>query len=283
MIKSKYKKESKLTFEIEPLTRVEALREGNKLKEDGKSNIVLYNQNDKTYSVFDKKHYDYLMDSNEVDMSQWKEIKQFEAPEENPDQGTEIVQKEPAPESNDNLDIDLNEPESSADNTSNITSDEITDEELNDENIEEENPEESEEDMNVEYNKTTPDEMEEIIKKENYNRRLNEEKIEIFTGSHYMNSERNKEAFNLLNEKLLSTDNPYYDLFNSERLYLDDTNGFISIQSNNSQNELYDFGVKGLANYIKSLLKYPVPIYIGGYYFESNRINNKKFYRRKIK
>ena len=171
MIKSKYKKESKLTFEIEPLTRVEALREGNKLKEDGKSNIVLYNQNDKTYSVFDKKHYDYLMDSNEVDMSQWKEIKQFEAPEENPDQGSEIVQKEPDSESNDNLNIDLNEPESSADNTSNITSDETTDEELNDENIEEENPEESEEDMNVEYNKTTPDEMEEIIKKENYNRR----------------------------------------------------------------------------------------------------------------
>jgi hypothetical protein len=173
MIESNYKKESKLTFEIEPLTRVEALREGNKLKDSGESNIVLYNQNDKTYSVFNKDHYDYLMNSGEVDMKNWKEIKEFEASEVQSDKGVEVVQKEPTPESNDNLDIEFNEPV--INNVSDEVSEEFIDDELtDDENIDKNNLEEGEEDMDVEYNKTTPDEMEEIIKKENYNRKLNE-------------------------------------------------------------------------------------------------------------
>jgi hypothetical protein len=54
--------------------------------------------------------------------------------------------------------------------------------------------------------------------------------IKIYTGSHYLNKERNRQAFKELNSLLLSSENPYQGLFQTENLILDDTDGFVSIQ-----------------------------------------------------
>lgn len=53
--------------------------------------------------------------------------------------------------------------------------------------------------------------------------------IKIYTGSHYLNKERNRQAFKELNTLLLSNKNPHQELFQTEELFLDDTDGFISI------------------------------------------------------
>ena len=53
--------------------------------------------------------------------------------------------------------------------------------------------------------------------------------IKIYTSSHYLNKERNRQAFKELNTLLLGSKNPYQKVFQTEELVLDDTDGFISI------------------------------------------------------
>ncbi len=72
----------------------------------------------------------------------------------------------------------------------------------------------------------------------------------IYTGSHCQNSINNREAFSKINDLLLDKKNPYYDIFNEEKLFLDDTNGFLSIIQSSG---LYNFSEKiceGIYEYI---------------------------------
>ena len=56
-------------------------------------------------------------------------------------------------------------------------------------------------------------------------------KVTIHTGSHYKNTERNREARKELSKLLFSENNPLQEEFNRERLILDDTDGLISVIS----------------------------------------------------
>jgi hypothetical protein len=175
MIKRKKINESKLTFEIEPLTRIEALREANKLKNDGQSTIVVYNENDGTYSVFKQEHYDYLVDNGDVDMSKFKKIKGFEAEEDSKESDTKVVSNQPDENNEEPIDIELNEPSIPVDGNEPLPEETVEDE-LNDDennlNVEYNNTDEN--NLNVEYNNTDEEEMEDEIKKENYQREFSQ-------------------------------------------------------------------------------------------------------------
>jgi len=92
--------------------------------------------------------------------------------------------------------------------------------------------------------------------------------IEIFTGTNSSNKERNNESFEKLNDLLLSEKNPYYDLFNQENLYLDDTDGFIGIIDNAEEEDFDYVDMMKLNNFIRDHLKNDVNVVIGTYYFE---------------
>ena len=79
--------------------------------------------------------------------------------------------------------------------------------------------------------------------------------ITIGNSSHTTQEQRNREAFDLLNEKLISdTNNPLYDDFQSENLFLDDTNGFISIVSNHITYEPNSDKERDFLQYLKTFL-----------------------------
>jgi hypothetical protein len=87
------------------------------------------------------------------------------------------------------------------------------------------------------------------------------EKILIKTGSHYSNAEWNKSQHKRINDILFNEEkNPFYRIFNEERLYLDDTNGFISLVQTNYE----DFSKKAprIARYILQHVEFDGPSYI---------------------
>tara|TARA_R110001606_G_C14892706_1_gene592918 strand:+ start:177 stop:476 length:300 start_codon:yes stop_codon:yes gene_type:complete len=54
-------------------------------------------------------------------------------------------------------------------------------------------------------------------------------KLEILTGSHFSNKKHNLNLSEEINDILLSKKNPLSKKFNEEQLFLDDTDGFISV------------------------------------------------------
>lgn len=105
---------------------------------------------------------------------------------------------------------------------------------------------------------------------ENFNHEDNEQ-IEIRTGSHFRNKELNKEQFPILNSMLLSEENPEYDLFNTETLYLDDTDGLISIVKSSTHHDITEEQASRINDFIRTKLKDNgdgVWIYIDSYLFK---------------
>jgi len=88
--------------------------------------------------------------------------------------------------------------------------------------------------------------------------------ITIGNSSHYTQEETNNKAFNLLNEKLTSDkSNPLYNEFQEEKLYLDDTNGFVSIVGSVYDDyEPSDKKIKDFKEYLKGFLSMDSNIYI---------------------
>ena len=88
--------------------------------------------------------------------------------------------------------------------------------------------------------------------------------ITIGNSSHYTQEEENKKAFDLLNEKLISDkSNPLYNEFQEEKLYLDDTNGFVSIVGSVYDDyEPSDKKIKEFKEYLKGFLSMDSNIYI---------------------
>lgn len=100
---------------------------------------------------------------------------------------------------------------------------------------------------------------------------LNENKIEIYTGSHPKGDEINKKAFKKLNALLLSDKNPFQDMFQTEYLYLDDTNGFVSIVHSSHMDEHISYeDAKKLNQWIRKQItnSNDVYVYIGDYVFK---------------
>jgi len=85
-------------------------------------------------------------------------------------------------------------------------------------------------------------------------------KILIKTGSHYSNAEWNKSQRKRINDILFDKRNPFYKVFDKERLYLDDTNGFISLVQTNYE----DFSKKAsrISRYILQHVEFDGPSYI---------------------
>jgi hypothetical protein len=85
------------------------------------------------------------------------------------------------------------------------------------------------------------------------------EKILIKTGSH-SNTEWNKAQRKRINDILFDEKNPFYKVFDEERLYLDDTNGFISLVQTNYE----DFSKRAprIAKYILQHVEFDGPSYI---------------------
>lgn len=88
--------------------------------------------------------------------------------------------------------------------------------------------------------------------------------ITIGSSSHYTQEAENKKAFNLLNDKLISDkSNPLYDEFQEEKLYLDDTNGFVSIVGSVYDDYMpTDEELKDFTDYLKGFLSMDSKIYI---------------------
>lgn len=100
---------------------------------------------------------------------------------------------------------------------------------------------------------------------------LDNDKIEISTSSHPSSKEKNKEAFTKLNNLLLSEENPHYDVFNTEELYLDDTDGLISlVPSSHVTFDMSEKKAKSIAEYIrKHLSNKDITIFVASYIFEN--------------
>ena len=100
--------------------------------------------------------------------------------------------------------------------------------------------------------------------------------IRIDTSSHYLAKERNKKAFYELNNLLLGEKNPYQELFQTEKLFLDDTDGFISIVPSckdafYSKDSPITYGdLEKLADFIWSNIEFygTLYIFIGDYVFK---------------
>jgi len=91
-------------------------------------------------------------------------------------------------------------------------------------------------------------------------------KILIKTGSHYSNKEWNRQQFSKINKVLFNEEeNPFYKFFNEERLFLDDTNGFISIAAHSYDDYNFCRIAKKLAKYLLDNIAFDGPsnIYIG--------------------
>ncbi len=154
-------KESKLSFEIEGMSRVEALRKANQMQKEGISVVVVYDMKDQDYSVFKKSHYDYLLQSNEISPKDWKVIKEFEV--EGSESQDVTINKVKSSEEEQPVEVDINEPEErfvkkpvEVDiNEPEETEEEIPEEEKSEEDItpEEFEPEEEEEGSDEELNK----------------------------------------------------------------------------------------------------------------------------------
>lgn len=88
--------------------------------------------------------------------------------------------------------------------------------------------------------------------------------IEILTGSHYHNTEHNKQQFDKINDLLFSKENPIYKKFNEDNFFLNDCNGFISIVKTNSINkELTNKQLSAFIKYLKKYIKYEGFLFVG--------------------
>jgi len=87
------------------------------------------------------------------------------------------------------------------------------------------------------------------------------EKILIRTGSNYKNAEWNKSQRSKIKTILLNEKDPFYRIFNEERLYLDDTNGFISLVQTNHYEDFSKRAPK-IARYILQHVEFDGPSYI---------------------
>lgn len=103
---------------------------------------------------------------------------------------------------------------------------------------------------------------------ENYSNDDNN-KIEIRTGSHSSNRDINKKAFSKLNNLLLSKENPHFDLFNEEELYLDDVDGIVSIVPSSHIYKVNPDVASEINDFILDNLTNNVWVYIGPYIFRN--------------
>ena len=100
--------------------------------------------------------------------------------------------------------------------------------------------------------------------------------IRIDTSSHYLAKEHNKGAFYELNSLLLSEKNPYQELFQTEELFLDNIDGFISIVPScksafySKDNPITYDDLEKLADFIWDNIEFygTLYIYIGDYIFK---------------
>jgi hypothetical protein len=80
-------------------------------------------------------------------------------------------------------------------------------------------------------------------------------KIEILTGSHPICKQHNQGVFKEINNLLLSEENPLYKKFNEEDLWLDDTDGLISIVSNSYTKGITANQFNKVKNYLLNFIK----------------------------
>jgi len=97
----------------------------------------------------------------------------------------------------------------------------------------------------------------------------NSEKIKYFSGSHFTNKRKNRQANERLNDILFDKKNPYYDLFDREELSLDLYNGegYIAIYDEASEEDFDYVDMLKLNNFIRDYLVDQVDIIIGSYNF----------------
>ena len=86
-------------------------------------------------------------------------------------------------------------------------------------------------------------------------------KLLIHTGSAPGNKTHNEKQFRLLNAWLLSEANPHQELFETEILCLDDTNGFVAIIPS-SKYGLSDRSLAEVAKTIASIIRFDNKSYI---------------------
>lgn len=88
--------------------------------------------------------------------------------------------------------------------------------------------------------------------------------IEILTGSHWRNSEHNKEQFDKINDLLLDKKNPLFKKFNEGQYSLDDCDGFIGIRKTSYlDKDLTEKQLIKLKQYLKKYIKYEGFLYVG--------------------
>lgn len=96
-----------------------------------------------------------------------------------------------------------------------------------------------------------------------------DEKIDIKTGSHVSNKEHNREQYEVVKNILFDKSNPHRNLFEEEELFLDDTNGLISIIEY-TYSDIDREAAKEIYEYLKSNFKEnmdKILVFIGSHTF----------------
>jgi hypothetical protein len=215
-----YKKESTLSFEVQGMSRVEALRKANQMQKDGIPSIVVYDIKDQDYSVFKKDHYDYLLSAGEISPKDWKTIKEFEieSPEKSDIKLNKIKSskdKEERP-----IEIDLNNPEKEFGSKKSISTHYDTSEEEPESN-EEENMEPEEQALDSEFGEEKPEKDEfadeELNQKKTYKLKEEPEPLNRSESRHIKEDEKSATRIKKNDIK------DYYDKL--KLLYVTDVNG----------------------------------------------------------